>query len=280
MAAARRVLLIIVSAFAPLAHAGKKTTTATQLRHSGGGDNGADGSFVRRVEFEHHLRICNAYPLTEAVEVSVDGKKRLTGDAPLAYKACRDFTAPLDAGDKLDFKVGETTTGTFSISSLPSSDAVLLLVVHRHDASSTSVAFDSHVFTNLGSAQVAVIDTYKGNIVATPRIQEKAGAKSGNRSEELRYNSVIAVNSGAYNVVLDDQNGTAKAAGELVALNKESYVLMRTGVQAPPGQQSFPEELVVFPHSSPELLHSGALCADASLVSLLAALLVCRIFVG
>ena len=100
--------------------------------------------------------------INENDHVVLDGSNRITGSAPLAYKACRDFAMPLTAGDKLDFKVGETTTGTFSISALPSSEAVLLLVVHRHDAKSTTVAFDSHVFTNLGGAQVAVIDTYKG----------------------------------------------------------------------------------------------------------------------
>ena len=65
--------------------------------------------------------------------------------------------------------------------------------------------------------------------------------------------------------------------GELVALDKETYVLMRTGVQAAPGQESFPEELVVFPQSSPDMLHSGASMAGATLF---AGLLVCRIFVG
>lgn len=273
MAAVRHVLLTLPA----IAHLATALGFVRQ-RHSGGGDVGADGSFVRRVEFEHRLRVCNAYPLTAAMDVHV-GSKKLTGDKPLAYKACSDFKTALNPGDKLDFKVGDTTTATFSISGLPSNDATLLLVIRRHDAQSTSVAFDSHVYGNLASAQVAVIDTYKGKAVATPRIQDSTVTKGSSRSEELRYDSVVAVNQGAYTVALDDNSGKQIAKGGLVALNKECYVVMRTGVEAAPGQQSFPEELVVFPQSDPHMLHNGAFVARPW-ASLLAAVLACTIFLG
>ena len=57
----------------------------------------------------------------------------------------------------------------------------------------------------------------KRSDMATPRIQDAAAA-NGTRSEELRYNSVVAVNQGAYNVVLDDSSGKQIAKGGLVAL--------------------------------------------------------------
>merc|ERR1712187_51370 len=85
--------------------------------------------------------------------------EKLTSDAAMSYKSCRDFTAPLKSGDKLEFMVGDASAGTFSVSDLPSNDAVLLLVIHRHDTLSTAVSFESHVFANLLNAQVAVIDT-------------------------------------------------------------------------------------------------------------------------
>merc|ERR1719337_270200 len=88
----------------------------------------------------------------------------------MPYRSCREFTEQLLAGDKLDCKVGDVTAGTFSVSDLPSNDAVLLLVIHRHDTLSTAVSFQSHVFANLLNPQVAIIDTYKGAAKSTPKV--------------------------------------------------------------------------------------------------------------
>jgi len=175
----------------------------------------------------------------------------------MPYKACKDFVSPLKAGDKLEFKVGDASAGTFSVSDLPNNDAVLLLVIHRHDTLSTAVSFESHVFANLLNAQVAIIDTYKGVAQATPRIMDAEGqGKKTARSEELRYDSVVAVNPGVYEVALAGPDGEFKAKSQLVALNRESYIVMRTGVEAQQGK-SYQQELVVFPHSDPKILHSG-----------------------
>merc|ERR1719191_2309535 len=100
----------------------------------------------------------------------------------MSYKSCRDFMAPLMAGDKLEFKVSDASAGTFAVADLPQNDAVLLLVIHRHDQVSTAVSFESHVFANLLNAQVAVIDTYKGAAKATPRIKDRAQATTEARS--------------------------------------------------------------------------------------------------
>ena len=72
------------------------------------------------------------------------------------------------SGDKLEFKVGDASAGTFSVSDLPNNDAVLLLVIHRHDTLSTAVSFESHVFASLQNAQVAIIDTYKADLSLRP----------------------------------------------------------------------------------------------------------------
>merc|ERR1719281_2287755 len=112
----------------------------------------------------------------------------------MPYKQCKDFESKLTTGDKLEFKVGDATAGTFSVSDLPNNDAVLLLVIHRHDPVSTAVSFESHVFAKLANSQVAIIDTYKGKAKATARIMDADSKAKQSRSEELRYDSVVAVN--------------------------------------------------------------------------------------
>jgi len=216
--------------------------------------------FIRGLEFKHRLRVCNAYPYAAALDVFRGRNEKLTGDSPMPYKSCRDFVSPLKTGDKLEFKVGDANAGSFAVSDLPNNDAVMLLVVHRHDTLSTAVSFESHVFANLLNSQIAVIDTYKGAAKAMPRIldSKKAGLKAPARSEELRYDSVVAVNPGVYEVDLADAAGAVKGKSELVALNHESYVVLRTGVESQHGE-SFPEELVIYPQSDMSALpHSGA----------------------
>lgn len=224
-----------------------------QLRHEQKG-----ASFISTLQFKHVLRVCNAYPYTHPLDV-FHGKEKLT-ESPLAYKKCGEFNPDLKAGDKIDFKVGDSGAGSFSVSELPSNDAVLVLVIYRHDTVSTGVAFESHVFSNLLNAQVAMIDTYKGKATATPRIQDAKAHHDKDalqRSEELRYNSVVAVNPGLYDVLLEGPDGKTKAKHELVALNEESYMVMRCGVEAQNGQ-AYPEELMVYPLSDIRRLQSAA----------------------
>merc|ERR1719353_2100658 len=103
---------------------------------------------------------------------------------------------PLKTGDKLEFKFGDDSMGTFEVGALPL-NAVMMLVIHRHDQISTAVSFESHVFANMDNAQVAVMDTYKGNAKGTLKIKE-AHQKKNDHSEELRYESVVAVSPGEY----------------------------------------------------------------------------------
>merc|ERR1719251_516348 len=152
--------------------------------------------FIRGLEFKHRLRICNAYPYAAALDVFRGRSERLTGESPMPYKSCRDFVSPLKSGDKLEFKVGDANAGSFSVSELPNNDAVLLLVIHRHDQLSTAVSFESHVFANLLNSQVAVIDTYKGSMKAKPEIRDAPSEGLTTRSEMLKFNSVVAVNPG------------------------------------------------------------------------------------
>jgi hypothetical protein len=211
---------------------------------------------VKAVTFKHRLRACNAYPYAAPLDVYKNRVEKLTADAPLPYKTCREFTFPLKAGDKLKFKVGDANAGVFSVSDLPNTDAVLLLVIHRHDTLTNAVSFESHVFASLLNAQLAIIDTYKGSEKASIRIQDRGGDKKNSRGEDLHYNSVVAVNPGDYDVMLQGVDGKVKSKATLVAVNKESYVVLRVGVEAQQGQ-SYPQEVIVAPKSE-EPKWSGA----------------------
>lgn len=240
---------------------------------------------VMAVECKHRLRVCNAYPHEDALDVYRGASDKLTGKEPMPYKSCRDFAITLTAGDKLDFKAGDVIAGTFVISAAPNNKAVMLLVIHRHDSVSTSVSFASHIFSNLMNAQVAAIDTYKGTGNATLWIMDAnksgntdaQGAAGKSRSQVLRYGSVPAVNAGLYEVILAGHNGEAKGRSEFVALNRVSYVVLRTGVEAQHGP-SYPEELVVYPHSDRKAFPSGV--TKASVLGAAFALVTAAVSVG
>jgi len=229
----------------------------SSLRHTAQ-NNQTESSFVKGPELKHRLRICNAYPGAAINIYKGKGADKLNGDEPMAYKTCNEFVTSLQDGDKLDFKVGDGNAGTFSVSDLPNTDALLFVVVHRHDTLSTAVAFESHVFANLKNAQVAVIDTYKGTAQAKPHIMDAPGkAGKSSRSEELRFESVVAINPGLYDVALVGSDGKTMAKNLLVARDRESYTVLRTGVEAKRGP-SYPQELVVYPKLDPSALHSSA----------------------
>lgn len=225
--------------------------------------------FVQAMQFQHRLRVCNAYPYAAALDVH-RGADDLTAKSPMPYKTCRDFKAPLRQGDRLEFKVGGVGAGTFSVSDLPNNDAVLMLVIYRHDTVTTAVSFESHVFANLVNAQIAVIDTYKGGARATARISDAEAAGSPHhRSEELRYDSIVAVNPGAYEVDLVSGNADVRAKSQLVALNRESYVVLRVGVEAERGD-AYPEDIVVYPKSDISALRGSSTRAAPLLAAVLA----------
>lgn len=266
MVAAKQILAAALFASPAAAH--------SHLRH----DKATEG-LIRPLEYNHKLRVCNAYPYSTGLDVFKGENEKLTKETPMSYKSCQQFDAPLKSGDKLEFKLGDASAGSFAVSTLPDNDATLLLVVHRHDTKSTSVSFESHVFGNLASPQVAVIDTYQGKKKSTLKIRDEApvdkkdkkAAHSAKRAEELRYNSVVGVSKGMYEVDLDDQDDNKVAKSSFVALDDESYVVLRVGVEAANGE-SFPEEVVVFPQSDPSALpHSAAASTRTGLAGFLMA---------
>jgi len=215
--------------------------------------------FVRALSFKYKLRVCNAYPSDKSLEVTKGKDSIATG---LAYKDCKESDAPLKQGDKLEFKFDGNEAGTFSIGELPNNDATLLLMIARHDTVSSAVSFESHVFANLANSQVAVLDMYRGAEKGNVKIEDKKDAKF-DRSEDLRYDSVVAVNPGTYECVLVGPDGKEQARTGLIAKPEKSYVVFRAGVEG-----KYKPELVVYPKD--KAVKAGA--AGVSFTALLAPL--------
>jgi len=270
-----KLALRFIPCFAGLVTATQVHVQDTALHHVIGHVNKSTANgFVSSLVFKHRLRVCNAYPNEEAMDIyrgvsphddlpkgygprNAHPMTKLTVDGPMDYKTCRDFLTPMKPGDNFKFLVGGANAGTFAISDLPNNDAVLFLVIYRHDRLSTAVSFESHVFANLLNAQVAVIDTYKGNVKAQPEIRDAPSKGLTTRSETLKFNSVVAVNSGIYQISLVGKKGKVAVNSTLVALNRQSYVILRTGVEPEHGPE-YPQALVVYPKSDPNALKSVA----------------------
>lgn len=202
---------------------------------------------LARATPKHRLRVCNAYPYQTQLNVYI-GKTKIT-DTGMTYKTCREFEPQLHAGDRIDFRFQAASAGTFVVKDLPNTDAVLMLVIYRHSAKNTAVAFESHVFANLLNAQVAVLDTYRGSEKASMKIQDKEDADT-TRSEDLTPNSVVALNAGSYEVVLYGSDGAPKARSDFNVVNRESCVVIRTGIEPEQGR-AYPQELIVYPALPP-----------------------------
>jgi len=223
-------------------------------------DDNRSSSFVKKLEFKHKLRVCNAYPYGTALDV-FRATEKIT-EEPMQYKDCREFDIQLLMGDKLQFRVGEQNVGTFSVATMPENDAILLLVISRHDTSSTAVKFDSHIFANLLNAQLATIDTYKGDKTSKLRIEDiPTDGKTPPRSEELLFDTVVAINPGAYNTVLVNNKGIVKKTLNFSARNREAYSILRIGIEGQK-ENNYPEDIIVFPQTS------SALCTSVSLLLL------------
>lgn len=238
------------------------TASATHVGHTSVAEHFGDTShhrdwrhhdmgFMHRhgwANMRRHLRICNAYPDSRPLDVSRGSRSLLSDGAPLKYKSCRDFLLMLKVGDKIQFKLDGNNAGIFVVQALPADDAVLMLVIQRHDTVSTAVSFQSHIFSASANAQVAVIDAYKGGARSTASISDKRKDGHVTKSQMLRYSSLVALGQGTYGVDLVSNDGRTLQTSDMVALDRESYVILRTGIDPEDGEP-YPQELVVYPHS-------------------------------
>jgi len=220
---------------------------------------------VHAPKVDQKLVICNGYASPKALDImQVRTRESLTQGKPLAYKQCKDFSLPLEEGDQLDFKSGGLDVGTFYATGLPKSAASLLLIPHRRSPHSVGISFQSHAFADIKSPQIAVIDAYRGNSdkqTAAVKITEDMPASNdpkadeeGAIEEELKFNSVVSVNPGKYQISLTSTGGDKPTTIALNAADASKYVVMRLGVEGEGGSGGhYPQELVVFPNSASRL---------------------------
>lgn len=260
-----RISLLLVGLLSFLFVQSQATQVAEQaaLRLKAKAKAKAKKSFLLTKKFKQRLRVCNAFP-SDAPLTFKHKDKELTGSAPLAFKQCKEYDANIKNGDKLHFKLGSGNSVGFSVTDLPQSDAVLLLVFFRHDVDSNAVAFESHVFSSLQNSQVALIDTYRGKATSQPVVT--ADEESNPKMEKLVFNTVVAVRPGMYEVALLDERSEAKTSEKFAAVAGESYVIIRTGVEATKGKV-YPEDLIVYPYSASAMLRP-ALVIMAGIVML------------
>lgn len=204
-----------------------------------------------------HLRVCNAFNNLGPMELlhrpghhhsdSVKVNNLTSRAGLLAYKGCREWGLDLRRGDSLEFLQSSSHLASFSVSSVPQWDTLLLLVIHRRKSSSRA-AFSSHVFAKTNTAQVAVLDMYQGPSKAYLTIQDDKLEENNLKerkvsalSEELAYDSVVALNGGKYTCKL--VGGVKPQKVVLTAEKGESYVAMRVG-------EGKEEEIMVFPSTS------------------------------
>lgn len=205
--------------------------------------------FAHSVSYTRRLRLCNAYAASGDMEIFAvtpsGAQEKLTKDG-MPYKACEDFpSVKLSQGSKIQFHLNGAELGEFMLSELPLTDSLLYLAINRRDTTSTAVSFESHVFAQLKNVQLAVIDMYRGTESSNFLLEDvlTQGAKVI-RSEKLNFESVVALNQGNYEALMNDGAGALKQKLRFDAHNHENYVLMRVGIE---GDKDHPQEMVMFP---------------------------------
>jgi len=215
---------------------------------------------VLPLSFTQQLLVCNAYPGIFPMTMKHNGHGNQDDQRDIHFKECRRISGRMQSKDKLDFTFENSgIQGSFEIDQLPDTDAMLLLVVGKRDASSPLVAFQSFAFPSHSegtNAQLAVIDAYKGSsssphLRMEDHINSKERKTISKRVEELNFNRIYAIEEGDYDASLTDhqlQEGDAEhektGAKTMFHLAKnQNYVILRTG----DGQ--FHQSLVVYPEA-------------------------------
>lgn len=211
---------------------------------------------------QHNLTICNAYAENKPLSVyTVNNKAKLT-EEPLKYKACKAIVLELAEDERVDFKLGGLSVGTFHVGHLPFASSNLLLVPYRKGNGTMAATFYSHTFSvGHDRSEIAIVDAYDGSDKRALKIGQAARRQT--EAADLKGNTVVSVAPGAYKVSMDDSSRGAQAVA-LAAAEGGNHVVMRVG-----GDDGLPAELVVWSGEAPE--RSGALRAGAALLAAAAA---------
>lgn len=233
----------------------------------------AVGAAGLQVETSHNLTICNAYADSRGLSVYTTVNKAKLMEEPLEYKACKELTLEIAQDEKIDFKLGGLSVGTFHATGLSqfAGQPSLLLVPHRKDNATMSAGFMSHMYMRGGQAQVAIVDAYIGAATGTMKIAP-ISASSKKRVEEatLIPKTVLSLATGAYEVILKDASAKDIKVAKLNAAENDKQVVLRVG------NDERGQELIVFnerasgAQSGSSRACFGFLAAAAALATMLA----------
>jgi len=189
----------------------------------------------------HNLTVCNAYADHKPLSIyTVNNKAKLT-EEPLPYKGCKLIALPMEESERIDFKLGGLSVGTFRVTGLPYVSANLLLVPYHRSNDTMSAAFASHMFSSSDErAQVAVVDAYSGSEAGSLKIQQ-ARSRHQRQSAALKSGASVKVSAGSYLLGLDDASGRQIKTAALEAADHGRYVVMRVGSES----DGHAQELVV-----------------------------------
>ncbi|CAK0906237.1 unnamed protein product [Prorocentrum cordatum] len=216
---------------------------------------------------QHNLTVCNAYAESKPLSVyTVNQKAKLT-DEPLPYKACKELVLELADSERIDFRLGGLSVGTFHVGNLPFAPTSLLLVPYRRGNGTMAATFYSHAFSVAQeSSQLAVVDAYDGSSPGSLKIARGSG-RHGRESAALKPGAAVSLAPGAYEVSLEDPDSKSVKTVALSAGDGGKHVAMRVG-----GSDGLPQELVLFSagersersgvrRASAALLAAAAVCA-------------------
>jgi len=214
---------------------------------------------------QHNLTVCNAYAETKPLSVyTLNNKAKLT-EEPLQYKACKEISLELAENERIDFKLGGLSVGTFHVTGLPYTATSLLLVPYRKGNGTMAATFYSHAFSSATEqAQLAVVDAYDGSSTGVFKIGQ-GHKRQTQDAAVLKAGSVVSLAPGAYQVSLEDASGKRVKTMALRADGGSKNIFMRVG-----SSDGLPQELVAFPGDSSA--RSGSLRSGVALSAAAAAL--------
>jgi hypothetical protein len=189
----------------------------------------------------HNLTICNAYAEAKPLSIyTVNNKAKLT-EEPLKYKQCKDIVLDLQEDERIDFKLGGLSVGTFHATHLPFVASSLVLVPYKKSNGTMSATFASHTFGPVSSdkAQVAIIDAYAGDQQGVMKIKVSGRHNDRLGSAELRPGSAVTLDTGIYDVSLANTAEQSVQTVKLHAPGGTNQVVLRVG------SDEFSQEVIV-----------------------------------
>jgi len=219
------------------ARAGALTVEAERAQAGGTQESALAALAGTRVQDDvvttHNLTICNAYADSKPLSAyTVNTRTKLT-EEPIKYKACKKIALQLEEGERIDFKLGGLSVGTFRAGGLPYVGSSLLMIPYHASNDTMTAAIASHMFSQSDErAQVAVLDAYAYQRGRSMRVEQAGGRQT--QSSEIKSGQLLKLKAGSYNFILLDEHGKIIKKVPLQAENYKQYAVLHVG-SAPDG---------------------------------------------